>query len=85
MNEVEAVARAVAPMMEGGREFDLDAAAAVIAADRAGLVARIAELEGVLKRCAQIVELHNWRQAEKVDDVKIIARTALGASHDADA
>ena len=30
---------------DGYYEFDLDAAAAVIAADRAGLVARIAELE----------------------------------------
>jgi hypothetical protein len=33
---------------DGYYEFDLDAAAAVIAADRAGLVARIAELEGAL-------------------------------------
>ena len=51
--------------------------------------ARIAELEAdaervreALGRCAEIVERHNWRQSEKVDDVKIIARTALGASHD---
>ena len=65
-----------------GSKYDLDmanqaAAAAVIAADRAGLVARIAELEGALKRCAQIVERYNWRQSEKVDDVKIIVHAAL--------
>ena len=35
---------------DGYYEFDLDAAAAVIAADRAGLVARIEELEGTLRK-----------------------------------
>ena len=38
---------------------------------------RIAELEGALSRCAEIVERNNHRQNEKVDDVKLIARRTL--------
>lgn len=52
-------------------------------AENERLTARVAELEAVLKRCAEIVRLHNHRQNEKVDDVIYLARAALQeTSHD---
>jgi len=39
--------------------------------------ARIAELEAALRRCAEIVVRHLYRQSEKVEDVKHIARAIL--------
>ena len=46
-------------------------------AENERLTARVAELEAVLKRCAEIVRLHNNRQNEKVEDVIYLARAAL--------
>lgn len=42
--------------------------------------ARIAVLEGALTKCADIVDRHLYRQSEKVEDVKLIARAALETS-----
>lgn len=96
---------------DGYYEFDLDAAAAVIAADRAGLVARIAELEAEVERlrdglAGAIAAISDPRGLDDAiccsghmcgcrgsshrelllhDLSEVLARTALGASHDADA
>lgn len=37
-----------------------------------------ARLREVMERCAVIVERNNWRQTEKVDDVPVLLRAALG-------
>lgn len=69
-------------------EDGTEAAAAVIEADREAVRAEQAaelakykalaeELARALARCGRIVERHNWRQSEKVDDVKHIVAEAL--------
>jgi len=82
---------------DGYYEFDLDAAAAVIAADRAGLVAEIERLrEALVATEGAIAEYYRyWTGGEtrgsydgKPERASLwksrqTARTALGASHDA--
>lgn len=54
-------------------------AAKEYAAEKAELTKRADAMALALERCAVIVDRNNWRQNEKVDDVKLIAREASAA------
>lgn len=65
---------------DGYYEFDLDAAAAVIAADRAGLVARIAELEGEVERLAVTVSAAEQRASQSEHRLHSFRRSRASTS-----
>lgn len=50
-----------------------------LTAERDALAAQCEALAGALERCGKIVEVNLYRQHEKIEDVKLIARTALAA------